>query len=299
MSGAASTDRDLVLTIMHGGDFNYFASFALSLKKTGFRGSTVLFASAVDAEFVEKARACGVLVVPFNFPDRTDCQRLARAWTIWRLLFSAPLPIRTKRRLAHRVFHLRYRRYLFYSEFLETRVTEFDRVLLADSRDVFFQSDPFAWDWSPGVHFVLEEPIQGIGVCAFHRNWMHHQFGKSYVDQHAQKIPACAGTTYGDISGMRQYLNAMVDSTMKARDLSKFSNGDNGIHNYVLVENLVDQVIVHKNRHGPVLSMAHMMDSGWQTGADGTVLNDNGELVPVLHQYDRFPALKARLLNSL
>ncbi|HEV2330861.1 MAG TPA: hypothetical protein VGY56_18940 [Verrucomicrobiae bacterium] len=182
-------------------------------------------------------------------------------------------------------------------DFLEQYSADFDRVLLADCLDIFFQADPFAWNWKPGVHFFLEEPSNRIGLCPQNRKWFTRQFGESYLEQHKDKIPTCSGTTYGDVANIREYLNAMVTTTMRARDLSRMPDGDQGIHNHVLIEKLVNNAVVHENRRGPVMTMHHMKN--WQTGPNGTVLNDDGDLPPVLHQYDRFPDLKARLLGRL
>ena len=297
MTIPVSTSRDLVLTVLHCGDFNYIAPFVLSLKKSGFRGSTVLFVSRVDTGSIEKLKTLGVIVIPFRFSGKRDRQRLARPWPLWRRLFSTRLPPAAKRRLAHCVFHLRYRRYLLYLEFLEQHAADFDRIFIADCRDVFFQADPFEWKWKSGVHFFLEEPSNRIGLCPQNRKWFTRQFGESYLEQHRNRVPTCSGTTYGDIANICQYLNAMVTTTMRAHDLSRMPDGDQGIHNHVLIEKLVSNAVVHENRYGPVMTMYHMKD--WQTGADGTVLNENQDLVPVLHQYDWFPALKVRLLSRL
>jgi hypothetical protein len=272
-------------------------TFIHSLKQSGFRGSTVVFASNVEGKTIGQLQDCGVITVPFRFIGRRGRQHAARIWPVWRRLFSTSLSAGVKRRIAHCVFHLRYRRYLLYMDFLEQRAADFDRVFLADCRDVFFQADPFAWDWKPGVHFFIEEPSNRIGLCPQNRKWFARQFGESYLEQHKQRIPSCSGTTYGDVANICQYLNAMVSTTMRARDLSRMPDGDQGIHNHVLIEKLVRNAVVHENRHGPVMTMCHMKD--WQTGPDGTVLNDNGDLVPVLHQYDKIPAVKERLLSRL
>ena len=295
----SSTSRDLVLTLMHRGNFNYIAPFILSLKRTGFRGSTAVFTSNVDKECIEQLQDCGVIVVPFRFTGREIRQPLSRAWPLWRWFFSTSAPRAAKMWLAHAVFHLYYRRHLVYLEFLDRHVADFDRVLLADCKDVFFQSDPFAWDWTPGVHFFLEEPAHRIGDCPVHREWFRRLFGPSFIESHAQNIPACAGTTFGDMAGIRQYLDLMVTTTMQAVELDKLFGGDQGVHNYILLEKLLTNVIVHENGCGPVLTMKMMDESDWQVDAQGAVRIGDGILVPVLHQYDCFPALKARLVSSL
>jgi hypothetical protein len=298
-----STSRDLVLAVMHGGNFDYVAPFVISLKNSAFRGSTVLFTSGVDSDSLNKLKKCGVTVVPFRFSDQgaraPDRRRIARLWPLWRLLFSAGLPRGARYGLAHWVFHLRYRRYLLYSEFLERHTADFDRVFLADCRDIFFQADPFAWDWKSGVHFFFEETGHRMIECNAHRNWLSRQFGREFFEQHAQRTPACSGTTYGDMANIRQYLNLMVATTMRALNLGRMAGGDQGIHNYILINNLINNITVYENRRGPVMTMFWMRESDIPTDADGAVVNDDGSIVAVLHQYDRFPALKARLLSRL
>jgi len=279
----------------HRDNFDRLAPFVLSLKRSGFHGSTVIFVSCMDAESVKKLQSSGVCVVPFHFADEHDFQKRARWWPLWRRLFSTRASPSKKTWLAYRVFHLRYLRYLLYADFLQKRAADFDRIMLVDGRDVFFQADPFAWDWTPGVHFFLEDARQRIGSCRWHRQWLSYQFGQPFIEQNAEKIPSCSGTTFGDTAGIRRYLQAMIATTMQARDLAKISSGDQGIHNYVMIRNLLKDMVVHENRRGPVLTMGVMSETDYKTDASGAVLNENGEVVPVLHQYDRIPSLKERL----
>ncbi len=278
----------------HRDNFDRLAPFVLSLKRSGFRGSLVVFVSCMDAKSVEKLRNYGVDVVPFYFSKKCEFQRRARWWPLWRWLFSTRASASKKIWLAHRVFHLRYLRYLLYADFLQQRADDFDRILLADGRDIFFQADPFAWDWTPGVHFFLEDAILRIGNIPSHRQWLSYQFGQPFIEQNATRIPSCSGTTFGDTAGICRYLEAMIATTMQARDLAKISSGDQGIHNYVMIRNLLKDMVVHENRRSPVLTMGVMSETDYKTDASGAVLNENGEVVPVLHQYDRIPSLKER-----
>ena len=293
-SNHGSTSRDLILVTSHRDDFDRLAPLVLSLKRAGFCGSTVIFVSCMDAESVEKLRNHGVRVVPFHFADEHDFQRRARWWPLWRWFFSTRASVSQKNWLAHRVFHLRYLRYLLYEDFLQQRTVDFDRIMLADGRDVFFQADPFAWDWTPGVHFFLEDARQRIGTCRWHRQWLGYQFDASFIEQNATRIPSCSGTTFGDTAGIRRYLEAMITTTMRARDLAKISSGDQGIHNYIMIQNLLKDMVIHENRRGPVLTMGAMSETDCKMDASGAALNENGEVVPVLHQYDRVPSLKER-----
>jgi hypothetical protein len=295
----SSTSRDLILAVLRQRGFDRVAPFVLSLKQTGYRGEFFLFTSLVDVESEDRLRKLGVTVIPFYFSGKRERQRLAYLWPIWRRYFSTNASATAKIWLARRVFHLRYLRYLLYDEFLQQHSAAYDRVLLADCTDVFFQGDPFSWNWSPGVHFCMEEEKQRIGDSPLQRIWMTCQFGKEFVDRHASKTVSCSGTTFGDTDSMRKYIARMISTTMQARNLAKIYGGDQGIHNYLLIEQLLDNIVVHPNRHGPVMTMGVMNPCDWKTGDGGRVLNDNGEMPPVLHQYDRIPELKKILLQSL
>lgn len=299
MTFEASTSRDVVLTLLHRGDFNYIAPFISSLKKSGYRGSTVLFASQVDRQTLEKVQGCGVRIEPFRFSAGASRQPRSRPWALWRWFFSSGAPRSAKMWLAHNVFHLYYLRYLLYAKFLEEHAGDFDRVLLADGRDVFFQADPFAWDWTPGVHYFLEDGDHQMGHCAVHREWFRRLFGPSYIEAHAQRTPACSGTTFGDMASMRRYIELMVNITMQALEYDQLAGGDQGVHNYILIEKLMSNITVHENGRGPVMTMKMMKKSDLQVDAQGAVLNGDGVPVPILHQYEWFPGLKAHLMNSL
>jgi hypothetical protein len=145
----------------------------------------------------------------------------------------------------------------------------------------------------------MEEAAKRLGDCRLHRLWLGCQFGPEYVERHAQKNVSCSGTTFGDTASIRKYLARMVATMMQARNLAKISGGDQGIHNYLLIEKLLDNLTVHPNRQGPVMTMGVMRAGDWQMDDHGRVLNENAEIPPVLHQYDRSSGLKERLLARL
>ena len=294
-----STSRDLILATLHKRNFDAVAPFVLSLKRTGFQGRAVIFASRVDAESQDKMRKNGITVIPFLFHGKRDRQRLARLWLLWRWYFATKASPAAKAWLAHRVFHLRYRRYLLYTEYLRQESANYDRILLADTTDIFFQADPFSWNLTPGVHFFMEDDRQVIGNCRLHRLWLTHQFGPEFLEAHAGKNISCSGTTFGDTTSIQKYLEVMIATIMKARNLAKIAGGDQGIHNYVLIQKLLKNIIVHGNQRGPVLTMGVMDPGRLRMDNRGAVLNETGEFVPVLHQYDRHANLKERLHAGL
>jgi len=291
--------RDVILTTLHRANFAYFAPFVFSLKHAGYTGQLVAFTSAVDSETCAKFRELGVTIVLFHFSGKRERQRLARLWPLWRAFFSSRASQAAKEKLAHRVLHVRYRRYLLYLQFLREYGAGFDRILLADAKDVYFQAEPFSWNPVPGLHFFLEENSHRIGRSRLHRLWMGCQFGEDYVERHAGETVTCSGTTFGDTTSVLQYLERMIATIMKARNLAKIYGGDQGIHNYLLLEKRLPNSVVHPNRRAPVLTLGAMRWDQVQLNAQGLVVDETGAPVPVLHQYDRIPELKKHLLARL
>ena len=291
-------NRDVILTTVHRMRFADVAGFLASLRRTGYRGEVVFFASFLDKASLDLLRRDGVTVIPFRFYSEHIKQRLARPWPLWRWFFQSGASPAAKEKLAHAVFHLFYRRHLLYLQFLRSNAAKYDRVFLTDARDVFFQADPFSWNPPPGVHLFLEEATHRIGSCQFHANWLTSQFGPEAFGQMKAETVSCAGTVFGDIHGILKYLSAMVDLTMQARSLRE-TTGDQGIHNYLLYQKRLPEIILHDNRHGPLMTVGAMKREDIRLNAQGWVIDDDGRVPPVLHQHDRHPDVEKVLLAHL
>jgi hypothetical protein len=291
-------DRHLILTTIHRLRAKQVAPFFLSLQRTGFDGDIVVFCSNIDAESVAQIKRWGARVEYFRFSFRHVTNPLARFWPIWKRAFATAMSDTMKERLAHAVFHLFYRRHLLYLEFLRKHGSEYKKVFLTDCRDVFFQADPFGWDQAPGLHVFLEEEANKLGICMHHIRWITSQFGSKTLERWTEKTVSCAGTVFGDVPGMVHYLSQMVSWTMGVKSL-RAADGDQGVHNYLVLEGVFPKVTVHENRRGPVMTLGPVRMSSLRFDQDDHVINETGVIVPVLHQYDRDSQLRMRVLSQL
>lgn len=290
--------RNLILTTVHRIQFAAIEPFFRSLKKTGFDGYVVVFCSAVDDESIRQIQSAGAKVVRFYFPGGHVRNRAAQPWWIWKRVFATGIPRWAKERVAHMVFHLFYRRHLLYLDFLREHAGEYDGVFLTDCRDVFFQTDPFAWNRSPGLHVFLEEETNKLGTCVHHIRWITSQFGPERLARWSDETVSCAGTVFGDEAGMVDYLSRMVSRTMSVNSL-RDADGDQGVHNFLVRERVFPNVTIHKNRRGPIMTLGPVSMNSVQFDQDDHVLDETGKIVPVLHQYDRDSELKKRVLSQL
>jgi hypothetical protein len=70
---------------------------------------------------------------------------------------------------------------------------------------------------------------------------------------------------------------------------------DQGVHNFIIHNNLVDVKIV-KNNTGQVLTMGYMNDKDVLFNEnEDRVVNENGVVINTLHQWDRKPFIMEKL----
>jgi hypothetical protein len=286
------------MTTIHRLTAEAVAPFFLSLKQTDFRGDLVVFVSNVDKESAAQMRAWGACIKPFNFRGKHVANPLAHLWPLWKLAFASSFPEVTKHLLAHRIFPLFYRRHLLYLDFLANSPNRYTRILSTDCKDVFFQSDPFGWSQSPGLHVFLEEESGKVGQCPHHIRWLSSQFGPDALQSLQDETISCAGTVFGDYSSFEAYLRRMVSLTMQARSLRE-ADGDQGIHNFLIRKSPLSSTTIHLNRRGPVMTIGLMKFSDLRLGPGSLIINEANEIPPVLHQYDRIPELRTILLARI
>ena len=74
---------------------------------------------------------------------------------------------------------------------------------------------------------------------------------------------------------------------------------DQAVHNYLLYTGELGDTKVFGNDDGPVLTLNYLVPESIDVNEDNQVFNLAGDLVHVLHQYDRHPELSQRLLQRI
>jgi len=192
--------------------------------------------------------------------------------------------------LEFRLVGLQSLRYDLYRSYLVDH-PEFDQVMISDLRDVIFQRDPFAPPVA-GLEVFLEEPGVTFALEGFNRRWIADLYGSGAVDQLGDRVVSCSGVTLGDRDAMVGYLAAMSDEVN--RHLPPLGPHDQAMHNWLLANGALEPAHAIANGHGRVLTMGALREV--PVADDGTVLNSDGSVPAVLHQYDRHVALAPRLL---
>ena len=184
-------------------------------------------------------------------------------------------------------------RYHHYYEVIQKFAPGAEQILLTDLRDVLFQRDPFAPDVER-LELFLEDPSRTIGREPFNRRWIKELYGTEVLAAMEDFTASCSGTVIGPRDEILDYLAAMEQAISWRR--RPLGNHDQGVHNYLVRSGRFPSAAVVANGTGRVLTMGGMGDVRLE---GGRVLNDDGTLPAVLHQYDRHEALARKLVQAL
>ncbi|MCX6894307.1 MAG: hypothetical protein NTZ16_02110 [Verrucomicrobia bacterium] len=289
-----NASRNLILGLATGMPEAQLRPFFLSLERAGYRGDVCLFVKDLDRAALDFLRARRVNLVPL--PPAYLRPRWARfaAAAAW---FMKPAQRRRWRTQAALSFlHPAAARFVCYQSFLEIAQPAYDRVLLADTRDILFQRDPFDFALPDGLGVFMEDGHKTLGNCPMNSKWLRLGFGGAAVRELGDKKISCAGTVIGTTAAMEDYLERMTRALFATKSRQTI---DQAAHNWVIYRQPPPALHFFDNETGPVLTMHHLDAGQIRLDENGRVLNAAGHVVNTLHQYDRHPELARKLLAQL
>ena len=285
----ASPKPSLIMTLAYRYRWADLSVFVNSLKRTGFDGDLVVFAARLDRRTIRELKSRGVIVRRIFLPLwHLHNIFLIPGWFPWRWLLRL-LPNRaTKRGLAKWIFSIMCVRFAYFHDYLSRHRDQYDQVLVTDIRDVCFQGPPFE---NLGSHtivtFLENQPIWQSNINLL---WIVHTYGQKYPPELLEKCIACAGVTLGTTDGMLSYLTQMLDGMFSAEKMRPVDGTDQAIHNYIFHLGLLPGSAMMEN--GNAICMTMGPGDPFELDVDSRLVSQ-GKIVSILHQYDRFPDLRA------
>jgi len=189
-------------------------------------------------------------------------------------------------------YHPQNARYFAYRDFLRAYGAQYDRVLLSDVRDVFFQSDPFAVRHPRPVCFSLEDTK--IMWETVNQGWVRDIYGEEVLASVAENHVACSGTVLGTVEGIRTYLDTLC-TELEIRNYDRMKVYDQGIHNYIVWKLKPGWGWI--DRGDSIVSTVGCTSPDRIEILDDLAIVD-GRVPPVVHQWDRHEMLKTHLEQS-
>jgi hypothetical protein len=300
---------NLILGLVQRLEWEQLRPFVESLRRTSFDGELRLFVAEVSPATVRELERHGVEVVPFRRvhldvalpglrhtvqPYMASLRALhplyARATAT--LSLGARDGLRRRASIAAWISLVHVARFLRFYTFLVEQGPRYANVLLTDTRDVFFQRDPFDFAIGNEVHCFLEDEAYTLGTCEFNSRWLLDTYGSSVAAELWNRRISCVGVTIGSYDAVLEYLRLLARELVRVRHQT--SGADTAAHNYLLHNGLIPNVRVVENGAGAVLTMAKMRDVTVEQ-----LVDPHGEPYNVLHQYDRHSRIAAHLLAEL
>ena len=284
--------RDLVLTSSVNFGAPELMPLVRSLRACGFDGDVVVFQQGMQPADINILQAEGVTCKDLKIKHPGLVNSRARFWKYIRPILQLPIPFSAKKAVLYRLTHYMYVRFLNYHDYLVS-AGPYRRVFLTDARDVVFQSNLFERDPGDQIEGFLERKDSTIGRCSLNREWLDSIIGPTSAGPFMSKPIVCAGTLYGNAPLMIAFLRKFIEEHFKLLQLHK--NGDQALVNYMVHNDSGIQARLIPNESGVVFTMSQNRNEFiWADGEQQWPIRSSaGEAYAVLHQYDRFPSLKA------
>lgn len=311
-----STRDSAVLGLAIGYGSKEIGPFAQSLRRSGFRGRLVLFVDGLSRE--KRAEVESIVDVALDAGDflpRASRGALARFSThmLGRLKGSRHfkryypiifrLVVRTRFGIEQRLsawIQLEKDlqgwialRHFIYAKYLETH--QHDLVMLSDVRDVLFQADPFDQPLKSDLEVTCESSRVPICASQCNKEWLEVLYGPAVLFDLADRPISCAGTVLGTYEGICRYLSQTCSQMLKLHQ--PLGPYDQGVHNYLVWTGALQPVTIYENGAGPIYTAGYETDL--LVDSEGRVLNLDGRIAAVVHQYDRHAAYAGDLLRTL
>ncbi len=307
---------DVVLAAAIGYRPAQLAPFLRSVRSSGYEGSVVLFVDRPLKRALERdPLAAQVTLVPcvrwvpmrFGFVTSPRKMRLlwalpqALLWAIVRALgrlspagwrIAAQVPVATILHTPMEARFFRYRRFL--------RAHPHDRVLICDVRDVLFQRPPFEGAPARGLGVSTETSAYTVATEKHNAEWMTRVYGREMLVRIGSSPVANVGVTYGDREAITGYLERMTTEILAMSPRRAWIGGtDTAVHNMLVWTGALGEVTQLPPLESAVATLNGIDETELQLDGDGRLLNRDGSLPSVLHQYDRQPSIRDQLLAAL
>ena len=182
-------------------------------------------------------------------------------------------------------------RFAVYAQVLQGR-PEIQQAVITDVRDVVFQADPFK-DASEALQFFIEAEDRPLADHAFNLKHLQALFGEAMARDLGRRACVCVGVVAGPTEAVIRFCRALLLLCAIPRSSVGGAFGaDQAACNVIAHLNLVGGEI--RSNYGRVATIG--LTAPDRLGLeDGLILNPDGAVSPIVHQYDRIPRLAAQV----
>jgi hypothetical protein len=257
-----STPRDVILTVMMRYSYN-LETFIRSLRSTGCKAKVVIFhdeksIESLNSYMFELIEKCGITLINIG--------------TIKPKYVSNPYEVR----------------HPWYYTFLLHYKNDFDRIIITDLVDVFFQTDPFTEDFTNQTLQTTTELVT-LDKCPLNKEWISKADPLYDPVFYKGRICLCFGLLYGSMNAML----TLYDTLFRTKEWGKFEfqTVDQGYLNYFFYRGKFANRGLHLTATLPndlIISARGGAPSNVNDSDTGFVMMDNTVVIPaMIHHYNR------------
>lgn len=189
-------------------------------------------------------------------------------------------------------------RHLFYYDLIQ-QLPEYKNVLVSDTRDLLFQSDPFSYCPDEPHLFAFEEDSNCPLMHEINnRNWIRTIYGEKRLEQIGNNPILCGGAMLGSRKEMLKLLYLMAKEMLNIDpNVFSWTVADQPVLNHICYSELAKDLNLSIKKNGDVMvnlcvSLVHNHDSD-QINLDikTNLISVNGKVPSIIHQYDRSETL--------
>lgn len=188
---------------------------------------------------------------------------------------------------------IQFKRYEIFLEYLKNN--NFENILLCDSRDIYFQANPFEFNYKGEINFFLEDQL--IKDCPYNSNWISKTYGENEYTKISNNIILCSGTVLGQNKKILEYLNLITKNISKFRYKKKLKylltfrpdpegrGCDQGHANFLVHNSKINNLNLYSNSQGPIATVYYLKKIIFDKNS--YLINDLGIPYIIVHQYDK------------
>lgn len=257
--------KNLIMGIIVGYPWAKIELYFTSLFKSGYKNyDIVMFIAFMSQRTTEKLKSFGVIAL--QIPDKY---------------------IKSKYKCANY-------RFLLYREYLIENQEKYNMVLLTDVRDTYFQRDIFQF-YENKKSFLAVFLEEGNLTEKTNKDWLLKFMEQNEYDTIANKTIICSGTILGTTDKIIEISLGIWEITKV-----KIKIADQAALNYLIYyKKLINEnELIFNDNHGPLMTIGIPRRKNIALDNETNILNYNGEIAAVIHQYDRHKYFVEKMMEK-
>ena len=262
--------KNLLIGAIVNYSWNKVRNFFISLIKVGIKNCDfVMFVGNMPQTTIEKIRECGFT---------------KNIYLIYVSFYAYDIP---KKYLDSKIIIPNYR-FKIYEDYLIENKDKYNMVFTADVRDTIFQKDIFQLynNYSHKPFFAAFQEDEYIKNDDANKRWIKFFCGDKALEVAGEGRIICSGTILATVDKFIEFCHIVWEKIEETKGYDYL--GEQCILNcYIYYHKLFKDCLIKTDNHGPVMTLAIAKRENIFLDKDDNMLNYNGKITCVAHQYDR------------